>query len=1093
MILRPLLRTLLLAAILFGSTLLAREARALDPLKAPSQYVVHHWQQSEDGLPENYAPAILQTRDGYLWLTSQEGLTRFDGVRFVVLTTREVPALGMNDVGPLCEDKDGALWIGTRGTGLVRYADGKFRAFTHADGLPGDNVTFLHETRDGSLLVGTADGVAQREGDHFTPMPALKAAVLAEQADGTLWAAGRKSLSRFAAGELTKVKDGLSRVEALLADPDGTMWIGSAHGLDRFRDGVTTSLGQDIGGVLALLRDRNGNLWVGSDEGLWRLASAPHAAGTPTPLGTLAKLEGAEAEHFNVVSLAEDREGNLWVGGQNGSGVLELLDGKVTTFGSSFIWSTFIDRSGKLWLGGGPGLFTVDGDKLEPVPGGMSLNVDRFAERGDGGLWLGTRDRGLVSFQNGVATRWTGDAAFSTGDIRALRTDRHGTLWVGTNYGLARIDGAFALGATRSTPDAGAFALGATRSTPEDGHVTHFGPNDGVPNAAVRVILEVGDGSLWIGTAEGLVHLVDGKFTHLTTKDGLSNDFVMSLYSDHDDLWIGTYGGGLDLLRGGKLGSVTTKNGLFNDEVFSIVDDGDDVNGSSSLWMSCNQGIFHAKKSELAEVATGARLTLESPFLGKSDGMRSSECNAGGPAAMRAPDGKLWFATTVGAARIDPQHLPKNMVVPPVLVEEMRVDRAPVDLRTLRELPAGSRDFEITYTALSFTAPERVRFKYKLEGFDRDWVDADVRRVAFYTNLAPGSYRFRVIAANDDGVWNESGASVSFRLKPHFYQTVPFYLLCALALAFMGSGFVGLRLRALRQKAAELEAKVEERTVELASASAKLKGAFRALATKDERLQEDLLQAKAFQERMLPKLPSGGAIRFRAVYRPADLVGGDVYDVCEVAEGHYRIFIADTTGHGVQASLRTMVLKTEYDRVKLAREGPARVLMDLNRKLSTLYPDLSMRCSACCFDVIADDDGATLRYANAAHPPLLRVSGGQVDEIYGSGTFLGIQADAPFGEKEERLGPEDVIVAYTDGICEQEDEGGQAFGVERMAELLAGGGRDTEETVRDLDAALTAFSGKRSLEDDVVILAVACAGARRSIVAKSGAPLGGPS
>ena len=424
----------------------------------------------------------------------------------------------------------------------------------------------------------------------------------------------------------------------------------------------------------------------------------------------------------------------------------------------------------------------------------------------------------------------------------------------------------------------------------------------------------------------------------------------------------------------------------------------------------------------------------------------------------------------------------KNLVVPPVVIEEMRVDRAPVEMSALRELPAGSRDFEITYTALSLSAPKRVRFKYKLEGFDKDWVDAGARRVAYYTNLAPGRYRFHVIAANDDDVWNDTGASLVLVLRPHFYQTLPFYLACALGLVLVGAGSVRLRLLALRQKARELETKVEQRTQELGKANAELEGAFRALAEKDQRLHEDLLQAKAFQEKILPRLPSGGAIRFRAVYRPADLVGGDIYDVCELSDGHFRVFLADTTGHGVQASLRTMVLKTEYDRLKLSPEGPGQVLGELNRKLVSVYPDLEMRCSACCFDVVADDEGATLVYANAAHPPLLRVSGGTVGEIQVSGTFLGMVKDVAFRQTDVRLTSNDRLVAYTDGICEQENEAGRAFGIERMVKLLSGKSRDADEIVRDLDAALTAFAGKRPLEDDVVLLCIECAGERRSMV-----------
>ena len=411
----------------------------------------------------------------------------------------------------------------------------------------------------------------------------------------------------------------------------------------------------------------------------------------------------------------------------------------------------------------------------------------------------------------------------------------------------------------------------------------------------------------------------DGVFS--TRREGLSNAAVASLYADGDDLWIGTWGGGLDLLRGDRIGRVTTKNGLFNDIVYSIVDD-----GRGELWMTCNQGIFHARRSELVEVAMGTRQTLSSPSLGRADGMKSSECNDGIPGAILAHDGILWFPTTDGAARVDPAHLRKNEIVPPVRIEEIDVNRAAIDLEHGRTLAPDSRDFQFVYTALSFSAPERVRFQYQLEGFDKDWVDAGTRRIAYYTNLSQGKYRFKFVSENEDGVWNKEGATDDLVLKPHFYQTLPFYFACALAFGFVGAGTVLLRLRGIRETAARLETKVTQRTRQLDEAK---RGLEEALA----RRHEDLLQAEAFQRRILPALPKDGALRFRAFYKPADLVGGDVYDVCEVRPGHYRVFLADTTGHGVQASLRTMVLKTEYDRVKLLFPNPAAVLGELNRAL----------------------------------------------------------------------------------------------------------------------------------------------------------------
>ena len=575
---------------------------------------------------------------------------------------------------------------------------------------------------------------------------------------------------------------------------------------------------------------------------------------------------------------------------------------------------------------------------------------------------------------------------------------------------------------------------------------------------------EGADGALWIGTERGgLVALRGGRFT---VNDALASDMIESLYWDDGVLWIGTYGAGLVLSRDGRLSRFTTREGLYDDVLYSIVDDGEGF-----LWTTSNRGIFRTSKRELLDAADGKRASVTSMSFGTMDGMKSSECNSGAPGAARTRDGRLWFPTTKGVAVVDPARLGRNALAPPVLIEEAQVNRAPVDLLRKRELPPGSKDFAFVYTALSFTTPEKVRFKYRLEGFDRDWVDAGARRVAYYTNLAPGPYRFRVIAANDDGVWNEEGAAVAFELVPRFYQTAPFFVLVCASALLAGAGVVRLRVGQLRARARELEQKVEERTSQLASA-------FGLLREKDERSNDDLLRAREFQRRILPQLPDDESVRFSAVYKPADLVGGDVYDVCALGPGRFRVFVADTTGHGIQASLRTMVLKTEYDRIKLLASRPGEALGKLNRSVTRAYPDLELRCSACCFDVEEGEDGsATLRYASAAHPPLLHLSRRGVEEIQARGTFVGIVDDAPFHEIELRLERGDLLIAYTDGLFEQEDASGTPFGLERIERVLLATRRRASDAARALEAAFCEFAAGRAMDDDVLVLCVELAAA----------------
>jgi ligand-binding sensor domain-containing protein/serine phosphatase RsbU (regulator of sigma subunit) len=1033
----------------------AHQARALDPQRTLSQYVSHRWRQSDDGLPANYVPSMVQTRDGYLWLATQEGLVRFDGARFTVFSKSNVSAFTSNDVKALVEDADGALWVGTRGGGVVRYANGVFTGFTSKDGLTNDVVLTLAASKDGAMWIGTrGGGVSALKGGHFTTYRVADGLAngavwaIAQLPDGAMVFGTDGGASILRDGHFTTVS-GLSdpRVKSLMVDPDGTLWIGSVGGVDRVRGGEVMSLreAEGVGGdVFAFQRDRDDNLWIASESDVYRLSTKPDAPGVKTPLGALSSLG-----HEGSRSLVQDREGNLWVG-TGSDGLLRLQDGKVTTFGSRFVSATYEAPDGTMWLGLEDGLFEQRGDEMVAVRGAPPAMVVYSLAPSHDGMWVGTRSQGIFHLDGGKLTRWEADPTLATRSVDIVYEDASRAVWVGTPEGVERIDGT------------------TTR---------RFGPKDGIAESEVDSIEPAPDGSLWMGGRAGVFHWKGGTFTRVASDDVLGNAPIETLRVDGEDLWIGTAGSGLGLLRGGTLYAVTARQGLFNDTVYAVVDD-----ARGNLWMTSNRGIFRASKASLVEVATGRSARVESFVLTTSDGMKSSECNDGQPAGIRARNGDLWFPTTEGAVRVDPGHMRMNTVVPPVRVEEMFVDRAPIDVAAPKHgLAAGSQDFQFSYTALSFTAPERVHFKYQLEGFDKDWVDAGTRRVAYYTNLSPGAYRFRVKAANDDGVWNEEGAQLSFTLAPRFHQTIPFYLLCAFGLMFLGAGSVRWRLLALRARATDLERKVDERTSELAKANTDLAGAFRALAEKDGRLHEDLLEAQAFQQRILPKLPSGGAVRFRALYRPADLVGGDIYDICHLGDRHYRVFVADTTGHGVQASLRTMVLKTEYDRVKLAPEGPAHVLVELNRKIVAVYPDLELRCSGCCFDVIADaEGGARILYANAAHPPLLRISRGRVDELYARGTFLGVVLDAPFHQIEATLAPGDRLLAYTDGLYEQEDANGRAFGMERMTALLADFALDAEGIVQLLDTEVTSFSAGRPLADDMLLVCLECAGDRRS-------------
>ena len=472
--------------------------------------------------------------------------------------------------------------------------------------------------------------------------------------------------------------------------------------------------------------DREGGLLVGTAGGLCRFTD-----------GRFTGFNARDAlSTSTILSLLEDLEGNLWIGTESG-GINILKDTKFTTLtvvnglSNDLIKSIYEDDRGNTWIGtDGGGLNLLNDGKVSvyTTRDGLSSNVvlALFGDRA-GNLWAGTPD-GLNRFNGGKFTVYTSADGLANNDVRSIWRDRGGNLWIGTRGGLTRI---------------------------KEGVFKTFTEVDGLPNDLIATLYEDSQGALWVGTLGGLSKLVNEEFTTFTTRDGLSNDAVISIYEDSDNtLWIGTNGGGLNRLRDGKLTAYTTRNGLLDDVVYRIMED-----ARNNLWLSCRKGIFHVGKKDLEEFANGKILSIAPVAYGTADGMITRECSGGGdPAGWKAHDGKLWFPTIKGVAIIDPERIKVNVHPPPVVVEQIRIDDHSIAPSDRIELPPGTTRFDLYYTAPSFVAPEKVRFKYKLEGFDNDWIDSGTRRIAYYTNLRPGSYTFRVIASNNDGIWNETGA-----------------------------------------------------------------------------------------------------------------------------------------------------------------------------------------------------------------------------------------------------------------------------------------------------------------------------------------------
>jgi ligand-binding sensor domain-containing protein/signal transduction histidine kinase len=774
---------------------------ALDPSRRLTQYTQDVW-GTDAGLPHSAITAIAQTPDGYLWVGTEEGLSRFDGVRFTNFDTRNTAALKSNRISALLVDSKKRLWVGTETGGITLYANGTFSSVSAREGLPNNAISSLYEDQRGIVWVGTDGGGLNcfrngTFGRYGTENPLLRGAVysIGGGQDGSLWLGTLQGLVHLDDGTsrvYTKA-DGLpdDYIRSVYVDSPGDVWIGTnGGGISHLTNGrfvnYTTRDGLASNSVWSVYQDSRGTLWIATmDGGLSRYAGGKFS--------TFSERDGLPAN--KVLSFLEDREGNFWVG-TGGAGLIRLKSGAFVSvtkregLSNDVVLPVFEDREGAIWLGtNGGGLNRIKDGQITTytTKNGLLENVVfSVAEDRDGALWIATA-RGVERLKNGIFTAFTADSGLPSNIVLCLYEDRKGNIWAGSRGGLSRFDGK---------------------------RFRSFTTADGLANNYVTSLYEDAEGTLWIGTGGGGLNAYQqGRFRIYTSKDGLSSDSIRCLTGDADGtLWIGTSGGGLDRLKHGHITVYTTRVGLFEDELFQILSD-----RYGYLWMSSNKGVSRVAKWQLQAYAEGRLSALTTTVYGQSDGLKSKECNGGfQPAGWATRDGRLLFPTMKGGlAIVDPAQAKANRLPPSVMVERVSVDG--IDFAPTHSFRAkpGKGQLEFEFTALSLVSADKIRFKYKLEGFDKDWVDAGTRRAAYYTNIAPGDYRFTVIACNNDGVWNRSGASVPFTLSPHFYQTPIFMAVCVALLAALSAGAYRLRVNHLIANEKKLVTLVNERTQSL--------------------------------------------------------------------------------------------------------------------------------------------------------------------------------------------------------------------------------------------------------------------------------------
>ncbi len=729
-----------------------------------SRYTSYDW-DTEDGLPNDSINTALQAGGAYFWLATQEGLVRFDGVKFV-----SVPVAGFtgeNDraFNALCEGKEGTLWVASQSGRVCGLKNGRATELALPAPVTNCFLTRLFESRDGALWIGTeTNGLLRWNEGKFTRLTTAEGLghnsirSLCEDNQGNIWIATAGGLSRWHDGTFTNltVAAGMlhNSIRVVYFDRDGFLWVASQYGLTRMKDGVLTHFrkrdGLSDNLISAIYKDRQGVLWVGTYNGLNRLENDKITVET--------RADGTSYDRIN--SIFEDTEGNLWVSTRNG---LSRLRPRVITAytelqGLTYNNATSVleDSDGSLWItywGGGinhvqDGVVTPY-RRREGLPSDLVLTL---CETRSGDRWFGLDyDGGINVLRGNVFVPYRELEGMTDHSVRAILEDRAGNMWIGTRTALLQF---------------------------KDGRFKRYTTKDGLPSNSIEAIVEDRAGNLWFGTDGGLVTLRDGVFKKYTTLDGLSHDMVTAIHEDPDGaLWLGTHGG-LDRLRDGKISAFRTRAGIFRDEIYALVED-----DLGFLWLTSHQGIFRVSRQELNDFAARKHTAVNCVSFDKRDGMASVECKGyGQTAAWKGCEGQLWFPTSKGIVSVNPRAARVNTTPPRIALEEVQVNKTPVDLGHEANLIAGNQELAFRYTAFSFSAPEKISFKYRLEGFDSDWINAGSTREAHYHHLPAGNYRFQVMAANGDGVASTEPVSFGLVLSPPFWRTGWFLSLAGLAI-----------------------------------------------------------------------------------------------------------------------------------------------------------------------------------------------------------------------------------------------------------------------------------------------------------------------
>ncbi|GAB6283003.1 MAG: hypothetical protein STSR0008_17570 [Ignavibacterium sp.] len=754
-----------------------------------SNFSIENW-NTENGLPQNSINAMVQTKDGYIWIATFGGLTRFDGENFRVFTKSNTPQMKSDRILSLYVDKKNTLWIGAENNGLMKMIDGKFISLNDFGLFYSESIYNITEDNEDAIWFRTINGFIYKYKDgkfiHYGKSNGLNQDFsygLFKDNDGFINVYSKDKFLKYINGKFVPSEfktPVLNNNFAYYLDNNDTLWLAERDGnfYKIYKNNIQTvyrknkkfSLFDDLTGLIV---DQDGAFVFGSGKGISFFKDGKFSLSKTIP----------EIDNFQIASLIQDKEGNYWIGSyKNG---LYKLKKKLFDFyfdnlkpDENNITSIFQRNDGVILFGTHCfGIKKIRNNKIEDIKLELENTcVSSFLEDSKGNLWVGTWGGGLYLFQNNKLKHvYTKKTNFPSDVVLSIFEDKNHTIWLGTF-------------------DEGIIQLRT------DGKLIQSTTKNGLSNNNVQAIFQDKDNSIWIGTSNGLNKILNGgKITRYDTINGVSNISFRAIYQDKEGvLWFGTYGLGLFRLQNNKFTRFTKENGLIDDVVSQLVED-----DFGYFWYGSNKGIFRLNKKELNDFVSGKIKEISSVSFGIEDGLLTLETNGGfQPSIYKTKDGRILFPTIKGIVAINPTNISTKQSGSPILIEEITSNNSLLikNVHSNFKLKPDENNILIRYTSFNFSSPHRLTFRYKLEGLDKDWIDVGNLRVAFYPHIPPGNYTFKVKAKNQYGVWSEKPAEISFTVLPFFWETWWFRLILVLIFLSLGPIIYYRRVSSLQKE-----------------------------------------------------------------------------------------------------------------------------------------------------------------------------------------------------------------------------------------------------------------------------------------------------